>query len=290
MAPRSSEIGRSESRTAQKITEMSIPPFLRHLTDRSIVPYNAAMQLFSPFCPSCRENLARNGDSFTCSRCGRVYPLKNGVVDFLTSLPLSDIQVVVQKTFDAMSPSYDNAIVRLVESLSCPWSTYTARLEAFMADAGGKIILDVGCGTSFPVGSFMPQNSIYLGMDISLEMLGHARRPARRQPERRPVEHRRREDPAARHLRRPLPRPDVVQRLSQPAEGGRGAAQGDQEGRQRVRHRVHPAAARRDAERAPRRPGLVREVFSIFDSRQWDLSIETQGGVLFFHLKRAAAQ
>ena len=37
------------------------------------------------------------------------------------------------------------------------------------------MILDVGCGTAFPVGSFIPQTSIYLGMDISLEMLGHAK-------------------------------------------------------------------------------------------------------------------
>ena len=76
------------------------------------------MQLFQPFCPSCRENLARNGDSFTCSRCGRVYPLKSGIVDFLTSLPLTDHQQVVQKTFDSISSTYDNTIVRLVESLS----------------------------------------------------------------------------------------------------------------------------------------------------------------------------
>jgi ubiquinone/menaquinone biosynthesis C-methylase UbiE len=133
------------------------------------------MQLFSPFCPSCRENLARNGESFTCSRCGRVYPYKNGIVGFLTSLPLSDVQKVVQKTFDSFSSAYDNAIVKLVESLSCPWSSYTARLEAFMSRAGGKLILDVGCGTSFPVYSFVPPTSIYLGMDISLDMLVHAK-------------------------------------------------------------------------------------------------------------------
>ncbi len=176
------------------------------LTLRLAVAYNAPMQLFSPFCPSCRENLARNGDSFTCSKCGRVYPLKNGMVDFLTSLPLSDAQQIVQKTFDAVAPSYDNAIVRLVESLRCPWSTYTARLEAFMTHAGGKVILDVGCGTAFPVGSFVPQTSIYLGMDISLEMLGHAKILLGREPERRPLEYRRGEDSTSRQLRRPVPR------------------------------------------------------------------------------------
>lgn len=133
------------------------------------------MQLFPPFCPACRESLARNGESFTCQKCGRVYPLRGGVVDFLSSLPLAESQQVVRKTFDTLSPSYDNAIVRLVEGLGCPWDDYTARLETFMAGAGGKIILDVGCGTSFPVGPFVPRTSIYVGLDVSAEMLGHAR-------------------------------------------------------------------------------------------------------------------
>ena len=49
--------------------------------------------------------------------------------------------------------------LRLVEGLGCPWDDYTARLETFMGGAGGKIILDVGCGTSFPVGPFVPRTS-----------------------------------------------------------------------------------------------------------------------------------
>lgn len=133
------------------------------------------MQLFPPFCPSCRENLARNGESFTCQKCGRVYPMRGGLVDFLTSLPLSEPQQLIRRAFDALSPSYDNAVVRLVEGLGCPWDDYTARLETFMAGAGGKIILDVGSGTSFPVGSFVPRTSIYVGVDVSAEMLSHAR-------------------------------------------------------------------------------------------------------------------
>ncbi len=247
------------------------------------------MQLFSPFCPGCRENLARNGDSFTCSRCGRVYPLKNGIVDFLTSLPLSDIQVVVQKTFDAMSPSYDNAIVRLVESLSCPWSTYTARLEAFMAHAGGKVILDVGCGTSFPVGSFMPQNSIYLGMDISLEMLGHARSLLgdnlnvafwNIDAERIPL------PDTCVDLGLALMSFNVFPNPQKAAEELRRVIKKD--GSVYGTVFIQPPPDEMLSER-PVEPGLIREVFSIFDSRLWDLSIETQGGVLFFHLKRVAA-
>ena len=246
------------------------------------------MQLFSPFCPSCRENLARNGDSFTCSKCGRVYPLKNGMVDFLTSLPLSDVQQVVQTTFDAVAPSYDNAIVRLVESLSCPWSTYTARLEAFMANAGGKVILDVGCGTAFPVGSFIPQTSIYLGVDISLEMLGHAK------------------SLLGENLNAALWNVDV-ERIPLPDSCvdlclclmSFNVFPNPHKAATEI-HRVLKkdgsvygtafliSPPEEILSERPIEDGLIREVLSVFDPALWELSIETVGGILFFHVQRSS--
>ena len=48
------------------------------------------------------------------------------------------------------------------------WSRALARrLIAWLGIPKGVHWLDVGCGTAFPVGSFVPQTSIYLGMDIS---------------------------------------------------------------------------------------------------------------------------
>jgi len=32
---------------------------------------------------------------------------------------------------------------------------------------------------------------------------------------------------------------------------------------------------------------LVREVLAVFDPALWDLSLEKQGGILFFHVRRA---
>jgi len=244
------------------------------------------MQLFSPFCPSCRENLARNGDSFTCSKCGRVYPLKNGMVDFLTSLPLADNQQMVQKTFDAVAPSYDNAIVRLVESLSCPWGTYTGKLESFMSNATGKVILDVGCGTSFPVGSFVPQSSIYLGMDISLEMLGHAK------------------SLLGENLNSALwnidaervPLPDncidlclALMTLNVFPNPHKAATEihrvlkkdGTVFGTVFVKHPPEEIFNENPIE-----PDMVREILSVFDPALWELSFEYQGGILFFHVQK----
>ena len=63
----------------------------------------------------------------------------------------------------------------LVEEMGCAWSQYTDRLEKLLAGAQQKIILDVGCGSSFPAGPFVPDNSLYLGLDISMGMLEGAR-------------------------------------------------------------------------------------------------------------------
>jgi hypothetical protein len=37
-------------------------------------------------------------------------------------------------------------------------------------------------------------------------------------------------------------------------------------------------------------PDLIREVFSVFDAGSWKLNLETQGGILFFHVARAQRQ
>ena len=228
----------------------------------------------------------RNGDSFTCSKCGRVYPLKNGMVDFLSSLPLTEGQQTVQKTFDAVAPSYDNAIVRLVEGLSCPWGAYTGRLEAFMANAKGKVILDVGCGTSFPISSFVPQSSIYLGMDISLEMLGHARSLLGESlnsalwnidAERVPLPDNCIDLCLALMTLNVFPNPhkaatEIHRVLKKDGEvfGTVFVTQPPEE----------------ISSENPIEPEKVKEILSVFDPALWELVFEYQGGILFFHVRK----
>lgn len=212
--------------------------------------------------------------------------MKGGTVDFLTSLPLTDAQQVVQRTFDSLAPSYDNAAVRLVESLSCPWNAYTAKLEAVMAKAGGKVILDVGCGTAFPVGSFIPATSIYLGMDISLAMLAHAK------------------DLLGDNLNAALwnidaeriPLPDNCIDLCL-ALLGINVFPNPHKAATEI-HRVLkkdgtvfgtvyvlPPPEEFPSEK-PMEERLVREVMAVFDPALWNLSIETQGGILFFQVRK----
>jgi ubiquinone/menaquinone biosynthesis C-methylase UbiE len=250
------------------------------------MPY---MQLFSPFCPSCREGLARNGESFTCSRCGRVFPQKNGIIDFLSAFPIAEEQMIVQKNFDSVSETYDNAIVRLVEGLGCKWRTYTGKVEEFMKEAGGKVILDVGCGTAFPAGSFIPPTSIYVGLDISLRMLEHAQSLLGGSlnatfwgidAERIPLPNScidlclvlmglnvfPNPEKAVEEIRRVVKKDGQVfgTAFSQQPAGDEG---------------LHERAAS---------AGFIRKTFAAFDSSFWDISLETEGGILFYHIRKKA--
>jgi len=62
-------------------------------------------------------------------------------------------------------------IVTMVEELKCPWREYSELIESVVAEAWKKLIVDLQCGTSFPVGSFISADSLYLDLDISSEML-----------------------------------------------------------------------------------------------------------------------
>jgi ubiquinone/menaquinone biosynthesis C-methylase UbiE len=210
------------------------------------------------------------------------------MVDFLTSLPLSDAQHIVQRTFNQVASSYDNAIVRLVEGLSCPWRDYTAKLESFMANAGGKVILDVGCGTAFPVGSFIPQTSIYLGMDISLEMLGLARALLGENlnaafwnidAERIPLPDSCIDLCLALMAFNVFPNPQKaateMHRVLKKDGGLYGTV-------------FVSSPAQEIYNERPIEPSLVREILSVFDPALWELSFEGQGGILFFHVRKNA--
>lgn len=129
------------------------------------------MQLFPVECPRCREKLRRNGETLNCSGCGTIYPRNAGITDFLAPLSLAQELTSICDYFDNSVANYDSMIVAMVEELKCPWREYSELIERVVAEARKKLIVDLGCGTSFPVGSFIPADSHYLGLDISSEML-----------------------------------------------------------------------------------------------------------------------
>ena len=156
-----------------------------------------------------------------------------------------------------------------------------------MARAGGKVILDVGCGTSFPVGSFLPQTSIYLGLDISPEMLGHARSLLGDNL-----------NVALWNIdaeRIPLPDNCVDLCLALMSFNAYPNPPKAAEEIHRVLKRdgslygtvFFQAPLDEILSERPVEPAIVREILSVFDPLAWDLSLESEGGILFFHVTRS---
>jgi ubiquinone/menaquinone biosynthesis C-methylase UbiE len=156
-----------------------------------------------------------------------------------------------------------------------------------MNSAGGKVILDVGCGTSFPVGSFIPPTSIYLGMDISLEMLGHAKNLLGENlhatlwnidAERVPLPDNCVDLSLILMSFNVFPNPHKAATEIHRVLKKDGAVFGTVF--------VQPPPEEITSER-PIDPGLVKEILSVFDPALWELSFESQGGVLFFHIQKS---
>ena len=125
-------------------------------------------------CPRCTNAISQNGAAFVCTGCGAIYPFADHIINFLHTLPLGEQNQLIQSQYDDLAATYDGSIVSIVEGLGCPWSTYTEIVEEVMHKLNGKIILNVGCGTSFPVACFLSEDSFYFGLDLSMKMLGYS--------------------------------------------------------------------------------------------------------------------
>ncbi len=110
-----------------------------------------------------------------CKSCGALYPVEGKIVKFLESIPIPAELQEKEEIFSRIASAYDNLIISLIESYGCPWQTYIERLEEIVHDLlEHKLIVDVGSGTSFPIGTMIPADSIYVGVDISFSMLREA--------------------------------------------------------------------------------------------------------------------
>jgi len=133
------------------------------------------MQLYIPRCPKCLSELERNGETLTCSNCGEIYTIDQNIIRFLNSISLPEEWRPNQEFFNNLAETYDNSIVSIVENMDCKWRSYTEALEKIVNKMDKKVILDLGCGTGFPLVSFLPVSTVYLGLDFSYEMLKYAR-------------------------------------------------------------------------------------------------------------------
>jgi ubiquinone/menaquinone biosynthesis C-methylase UbiE/uncharacterized protein YbaR (Trm112 family) len=160
----------------------------------------ATMEMLSFLaCPKCRGDLAGNGDSFICRKCGERYPLSEGVPQFdlpNTTEVNSDIggKDDRRRFWDSGWESRyhgDHAhLARL--STQSEWESFLKQRQAVLeadrhvlhVEAGraavkGKVTLDIGCGAGISSATFGSFGAHYIGIDHSVHAATYALRHLR---------------------------------------------------------------------------------------------------------------
>lgn len=126
-------------------------------------------------CPECRSGsltAGQNGSVLVCERCGKPYPVKDGILDLLTEHD----RPLAKRAFGRLSAkSYDIFAARSVFRKLYRWrfedefAEYTRSVELSASD----ILCDVGCGTGNYTLQFAKRLSAgaAIGVDLSWAML-----------------------------------------------------------------------------------------------------------------------
>jgi len=120
--------------------------------------------------PDSRYSFEADGTTLRNVATGRVYPMRDGIPLFVSSLTGRDLRA--QTLYDRLAPIYDLmlAVRQKLNQTPNPRPKYLALLEA----APGSRVLEVGVGTGANL-PFLPADIDFYGVDISWAMLRRCR-------------------------------------------------------------------------------------------------------------------
>jgi ubiquinone/menaquinone biosynthesis C-methylase UbiE len=132
-------------------------------------------------CPICKQSLTPTIHGLYCQKDGVEYPVKNGIVDFVTE-DLTKSTSPVLRSVDKIDelakiyegPSWYGTMDKLNAELNLPSIQEMATIMTEMVDAKNGAGLDVACGTGFFTRSIAKQMRFVHGIDISMGMLEKA--------------------------------------------------------------------------------------------------------------------
>ena len=136
-------------------------------------------------CPLCHSELTLSVREFTkdyiieglleCTRCERVYPIKEGIPDFLVNEILSGRDRKVMLEYERIALNYDIFVSYIVPLVSLglePFERYLWIRELRLR--AGSVVLDVATGTGRNLGFLVRKVGKYgriFGLDISWNVL-----------------------------------------------------------------------------------------------------------------------
>ncbi|HYA87435.1 MAG TPA: methyltransferase domain-containing protein [Nitrospirota bacterium] len=132
-------------------------------------------------CPICKQPLTPATNELCCQRDGVEYPVKNGIVDFVTedlTEGTSPFLRSVDKFGDVAriyeGPSWYGALDMIHAELGLPSIEEMATMMTEIVDAENGAGLDVACGTGFVTRPLAQKMRSVYGIDISIDMLEKA--------------------------------------------------------------------------------------------------------------------
>jgi ubiquinone/menaquinone biosynthesis C-methylase UbiE len=145
---------------------------------------NLRTDIREPFawaCPVCRVALTADDEGNQhCSGCRRRFRNKQGIIDFLSELPLTDpkLQEVIdanQTVHDALGEQYEHDPQARQQFSSQSLRRLTEALQECLAGKETAILVDIGTGTGLALDCAKPLVQRSVGFDVSRTMLEHAK-------------------------------------------------------------------------------------------------------------------
>ncbi len=122
-------------------------------------------------CPICHATLSLQKNALFCKKCGRKYPIKNGVPILLSNLS-SDVQLSEDR-WDVLhnENKKTNSSTYSIKTAK----TYVAFLEKYKKDYSSGYFLDLGCGIANASLQLAKEGVSVIGTDISYDALAKVR-------------------------------------------------------------------------------------------------------------------
>jgi SAM-dependent methyltransferase len=135
-------------------------------------------------CPFCRTVLQEHDTNLRCLTCKRVFPVSDGIPDFLTE-DMSPERRKMITVVDRLSAIYETPlwypiVYHFYGGLFIPSVKREIRMVTEMLEIVGGVALDVACGTGPFSRSIAQEAKQVYGVDISMGMLRAAREYAGR--------------------------------------------------------------------------------------------------------------
>jgi len=139
-------------------------------------------------CPHCHGRLDSDQEGFSCERCHRRYPLRDGIPDFLVGEALLAAKQIQQmeRLMAALARIYETRLwYQTVLDLYAGWRVTTLaeliRLVSDMVAIDRGLVLDVACGPGTYGRRVASAERRVYGIDLSLGMLRQGRRLSARE-------------------------------------------------------------------------------------------------------------